>query len=394
MSARTRVNDGRFMECGSYYAFGNLQDYACITHGPYESCADTVGEFKTSNRFDLVRTFTHFPTVTGAGEFVGYPIQYHPGPDDPRGAWPAYNMATLNDLAWEILAKTNPSSPEVNIPAFIGEMKDIPGLVRNWGRNLINLRKQAALKRFVTRGNLPRNVVRTASDWELTYRWAIAPLVSDLAKLYTFQRSVNSRMQELYALRDGRTLRRRCSLVNASSRTVTTPVCHGIRFFLQCQRAVTMTTKSWGTAEWKLVPDSKLPTLGYAPLSRLAWSSAAGINSYGALEAAWELQPWSWFVDWFTNVGTCLKASNNALGLTFGRISLMRTSTSKSEYTRVSGPIPSQYTLSGWYEEEMIRKERFPVFPVIPFPLPTLALLTKRQLSILGALAVLKAYKP
>lgn len=372
MTARTRVNDGRFQECGSYYAFGNLQDYACITHGPYESCEDTVGEFETSNRFDLVRTFTHFPTVTGAGEFVGYPIQYHPGPDDPRGAWPAYSTADKNALAWEILAKTNPSVPEVNVPAYLGELKDIPGTMKGWGRSLL----------------------RDAAAGYISWQWAVKPLVNDLAKLYNFQKSVNNRMTELYALRDGRTLKRRCSLVRASSRTVTTPVCHGIRFFLQCQRAVTMRTESWGTAEWKLMPDSKLPTLGYAPLEGLARTSAAGINSYGALEAAWELTPWSWLVDWFSNVGTCIHASNNALGLTFGRISLMRTSTSESSYVNVSGPIPSQYTLSGWYVEEMTRKERFPVFPVIPVPLPTLPMLTRRQLSILGALTILKGVKP
>jgi len=71
----------------------------------------------------------------------------------------------------------------------------------------------------------------------------------------------------------------------------------------------------------------------------------------------------------------------------------MRHSTSKSTYT-LDGPIPSQYSLSGWYEEEMERKERYPVVPVIPFPLPTLPLLTGKQMSILGALAVLKGIKP
>jgi hypothetical protein len=71
----------------------------------------------------------------------------------------------------------------------------------------------------------------------------------------------------------------------------------------------------------------------------------------------------------------------------------MRHSTSKSVYI-LDNPIPSQYTLNGWYVEEMERKERFPVFPVIPFPLPTLPLLTGKQMSILGALAVLKGIKP
>jgi len=369
---RSRTNDGRFSECGSYYAFGNLQDFACITHGPYEKCDDTVGERETSNRFDLVRTFTHFPTVTGAGEFVGYPIQYHPGPDDPRGAWPAYNLATLNDAAWEILAKTNPSVPEVNIPAYLGELKDIPGTLKDWGHSLI----------------------RDAARGFITYQWAFRPLVSDLRKLLRFQQSVDNRMKELYALRDGRTLRRRCHLVRATSNYTNNVQLHGIRFILRGDRAVVMRTESWGTAEWKLAAGSKLPELGARPLRGLAWTSAGGIDSYGALAAAWELTPWSWLAGWFSNIDNCIKASNNALGLTFGRISLMRTSTSKSIYTNTSGPIPSQYTLSGWYEEEMIRKERFPVFPVIPFPLPTLPVLTTRQVSILGSLAVLKAIKP
>jgi len=368
---RTRENDGRFARCGSYFAFGQLQDFSCVTQGPYEKCDDTVGELETSNVFDLVRTFTSFPYINCPNEFVDYTLQYHPGPDDPRGAWPAYNLADKNLLAWEILAKTNPSVPHVNVPAFIGELKDIPGTMRNWGRSLL----------------------RDAARGYISWRWAVKPLVNDLAKLYTFQKAVNNRMTELYALRDGRTLKRRCDLVKASSTYTNVVLAHGIRFTWWTHRAVHMTTKSWGTAEWKLMPDSKLPELGYAPLAGLAQSSAAGLNRYGALEAAWELCPWSWFADWFSNVGTCINASNNALGLTFGRISLMRTSTSTSGYA-MQGVPPSQYVISGAYNESMIRKERYPVFPVIPVPLPTLPLLTGKQLSILGALAVLKGIKP
>lgn len=377
MSARTRENDGRFQECGSYYAFGNLQDFACLTHGPYEKCVDTIGERESSNRFDLVRTFTHFPTITGAGEFIGYPMQYHPGPDDPRGAWPAYNSADLNALAWEILAKTNPSVPKVNIASYLGELKDIPGSTRDFGRSLL----------------------RSAAAGYISWRWAVRPLVKDLAALYGFVHSVAKRMEELYALRDGKTLRRRCELVSATSNYTNHATWHGIRFVATGNRAVSMTTRSWGTCEWKLAAGNQLPTQGYRQLERLAQLSTGGFDGYGgignyaALDAAWELTPWSWLIDWFSSVGTCLKASNNELGLTFGRLSLMRTSTSKSTYV-LDNPIPSQYTLNGWYVEEMVRKERFPVFPVIPFPLPTLPLLTGKQMSILGALAVLKGSKP
>jgi hypothetical protein len=368
---RTRSNDGRFTRWGSYYSYGNLQDFSGVTQGPYELCYDTTDERDTSNVFDLVRTFTAFPYINCPGEFVDYTLQYHPGPDDPRGAWPAYNMADKNALAWEILAKTNPSVPEVNVPAYLGELKDIPGTMKGWGRSLL----------------------RDAARGYISWRWAVKPLVNDLAKLYNFQKSVNNRMMELYALRDGRTLKRRCNLVRASSTYVNHVLVHGIRFTWWAYRAVDMRTHSWGTAEWKLMPDSKLPELGYAPLEGLARTSAAGINSYGALEAAWELTPWSWLADWFSNVGTCIHASNNALGLTFGRISLMRTSTSVSGYS-LEGVPPSQFVISGKYVEEMTRKERYPVFPVIPVPLPTLPLLTGKQLSILGALAVLKGIKP
>lgn len=371
---RHRENDGRFSECGSYYAFGGLQDFACITHGPFESCDDTVGNLDTSNVFNLLRTFTHFPTSTGIvgpRELIGYPIQYHPGPDDPRSMFPAFSNADMNSLAWEILAKTNPSVPSVNIPAYLGELKDIPGSTRDFGRSLL----------------------RSVAAGYITWRWAVKPLVKDLANLYNFQKSVNNRMRLLYLLRDGRTLRRRCNLSRTSSSYINNVQLNNIVYFLNGTRRVVGRQETWGTAEWKLLPDSKLPTMGYNALFDKAWQSTSGIDSYGALAAAWELTPWSWLVDWFSNVGTCINASNNSLGLTFGRISLMRTSTTKSEYV-ASGSPPSTITLSGWYIEEAERKERYPVFPVIPVPLPTLPLLTSRQLSILGALAVLKGTKP
>jgi hypothetical protein len=392
---RFRTRDGRFQYCGTYTAFGSTST-SCQTHGPLETCEDTVHEKETSNLFNLVRSFTYVPALSGTVSgrvFVSYPIQHHPGPTDPRVAFPALNMADKNQLAWEILANTNPSVPEVNIPAFIGEMKDIPGLVRNWGRNLIAVRRQSQLQRFLMRGNAPKIAARTAANWHLTKRWAIAPLVKDLVNLYNFQKSVNNRMTELYALRDGRTLRRRCHFGTFSAIADTTPVLHGLAFVVTGRRRVVTRCKTWGTAEWKLLPNSKLPLLGYNPLLRKAWTSVTAANSYGALAAAWELTPWSWLVDWFSSVGTCINASNNALGLTFGRLSLMRHSLSISEYKALS-PFPPTITLDGWYVEEMERKERYPVFPVIPVPLPTLPVLTTRQLSILGALAVLKGSKP
>lgn len=159
---------------------------------------------------------------------------------------------------------------------------------------------------------------------------------------------------------------------------------------------MTYTEKVWGSIRWRLVEPS-------SPYNRELWTNyrerlllakrlTFGLTSYEALATAWELMPWSWFVDWFGHVGEFIAATNNTLGCDVSSICLMRTTTSRSEYAiKVK---PDWVSVIGEGSEFESYKGRYPVEPwliqVAP-PMFFLPILTGRQWSILGALAVLRA---
>lgn len=272
-------------------------------------------------------------------------------------------------MAWEILSKTNPSVPHVSVPTFIAEMKDIPGLVKGFGETLL----------------------KRAANGYISWRWALKPMISDLRKLFRFVKAVDDRVTWLMKLRAGQTLRRRVQLgvtviVDAPQlKVVQSEGCsiYG-RFTSSYAR------KAWGSAQWKLLPDSILPELGYGPLEKKATLLTFGLTSHEALAATWELMPWSWLVDWFAGVGDIIAATNNSVGCTWQNVCYMRRS--EAILSCVYDPVLSQaFALAGLknqsYKYAMIRKERFVVSPVLPLPVPRLPILTSGQWSILAALA-------
>jgi hypothetical protein len=115
-----------------------------------------------------------------------------------------------------------------------------------------------------------------------------------------------------------------------------------------------------------------------------------GLNSHGALAAAWELTPWSWLADWFSNVGDVIAATNNSVPCTWSNLCYMR------KLRSVIHAKPGSHTLEAWvsidsdYVVQWLRKERYVVFPVVPIPLPYLPIITGGKLSILAALAAVR----
>lgn len=400
MVVRNRERDLRVAETGSHvnYNLGSPPTYASMTHGLWEKCDDTIGNREGVNTFQKTDAFTHWPTISGARynlagtvkleEFFSYPIGYRPQAPDPRVHWGTLGTAELNQYAWKILAETNPSVPHVGTPAFIGELKDLPSLVKGWGDAL--LERSSRITR--TLGGNAANAVKLGAQGNLSWRWVVRPMISDLRKLIGFVEAVDRRFHELYRLRDGRTLRRRCHL--GTSKHSTTPVnnhlFHSFRATLRGKLYFHYTSEVWGTAQWRLMPDSEIPQLGYDPLKYLARRLTFGITSHEALATAWELTPWSWLIDWFSNVGDIIAATNNSLGCTWSKVCLMR-----RMYSYIHAKIdPAQS--STWlktnsdYVVRFERKERFPVFPVIPVPLPYLPIIDGGKLSILASLAALR----
>jgi hypothetical protein len=344
-----------------------------------EDCEDVVGNLTGVNQF-VKRTWTlHYPLLNGetyvnsvkAQEFLGFPIADKPIPFDPTNHWGSLTGIDLNNFAWSILAGTNPNVPHVSVPTIIGELKDLPSLVKIRGDGFL----------------------RKVAQSHLSWRWALRPMLSDLRKLCDFARAFDNRLMELYSLRDGRVMRRRCHLGKSTVRT-TNETNHwfhaGYGVLLQGPLQHYYTKEVWGTAQWKLAPDSVLPKLGYGPLVNLANRLNYGITSHEALAAAWELTPWSWLVDWFSNVGDVIAATNNSVDLHWQKICVMRKMNSIID-AKVDRSISTSWvTLDSDYVLRCERKERFPCTPILPFPYPSLPIIDSGKMSILASLAALR----
>lgn len=289
---------------------------------------------------------------------------------DPLLAVGDLNIAQLQEYAWKILAKTNPSEPHVSVPNLVAEMREIPLLVKGYGESLI----------------------RSAATANLSWRWAIRPLISDLEKLSTFMIVAQQRFNELKKLRDGmKYIRRRCNLGGVTVNGTRTNVsCDGTGA-LRAYHQSTTTTKLWGSAEWKLAPDSLIPSYNDAQLEQLANQLTIGTTWHANISLAWELLPWSWLVDWFSNVGDLISATNNSAGLTWGRLALMRTTLRRETFDRdPAWPGHPAISLSNWYDCWSEKKQRWPVYPLTPFPLLSLPILDAGKWSILLSLAALR----
>lgn len=439
MTARTRSRDLRVTNSGTYWSsLGPTTVTRSALHGAWDDSEDHVGNWEVVNPLSLSHREQFYPTLggtrvsptTGAKlrEFTAFPIGYKPGPTDPRVKYPTWSPLDMSDLAWEILAGTNPSEAHVNLPSFVGELKDLPFLISGWADVIMSPKlAEKFQKRVSYRDRFPgigpwfealQPVHKRAASGNLLMQWVLRPMVSDLLKMWRFTDAVDQRLKWLFDLREGKTLRRR-KLLSQRSETVgpTNVVLHSEGTIINGTRSVLYTEKVWGTAHWKVLPavvhpgyESRhkglsikkalmrrhLNQLGYNSLLQKAWDGATGTTAHGLLATAWELTPWSWFIDWFSNVGDIISATNNLFGLTWSNLALMRQTSSRSSYT-VTMPLADSWVTfdkNAFHYESWARKERYPVVPFNPFPLPSLPFINGRKWSILASLAILGALRP
>jgi hypothetical protein len=392
MTVRTRNRTNTTLTSGFYHVvLGNVTTPHSVTHGLTEKCEDVIGNFPEPNPLKVTQKRTYIPAITGETvggsppavirSYVNCPLGSGVKVDPPSTAiaFPTPSSATKASLAWKILAETNPSAPDVSIPAFIGEMKDLANLplkVKDWGGSLL----------------------RKIALGHITWRWAIKPMISDLQKLIFFTEDTDRRFREIVNLSRGRKIRKRVSLGSSIAQTVSNNVLrHSENFLVSYRRTLTNSVKEWGSSQWRIADGSIIPrTLSKADLAKmhdLATDINLGLTSHEALAAAWELCPWSWFVDWFVNVGDVIAATNNTLGLHWDSVCYMRTITSRYDY-ELTSTWPSGYTISGIPYESEVVKERYVVSPTLSVSPSFRPLLAQKTWSILGSLAALRLEKP
>lgn len=380
MTGRSRNADTRETFSGTRTDQYNNQYVGVSQDGVQLWCEDTVGLTEQDNPFDLVKWTTLRMKLDGEyhnqygqliSKFEMYPPDYQVSPMDSRTpfAYDAYN------LAQRLAAITNPSRAYVNVPQFIGEFKDIPQLIRSIPRLL------------KSKGDTLMGQLNRIGEANLTWRFALRPLISDVQKLANFQNSVNQRMRMLDKLRTYGAIRRRANLSNETHNAVTKDIIlQSAGTTLRADRHDDYNQHVWGTTRWNLNAGATIP-YGHKELALWAQNLSAGMNSYGAFQAAWELTPWSWLIDWFVPIGDWLEANNNSVPVTCTSICLMRHTKLRSVYKVKHA---TWYTIHGRHMEAEERKWRQVVSPTILLlpPLANLDFLTGSQWSILSSLAM------
>ncbi|DAD52764.1 maturation protein [ssRNA phage SRR7976325_26] len=382
MVARSRELDSRQQLIGtSTDQDGNVVDSNSVFQGTIVNCNDTVGQREDANPFDLTIRSRYMPLIDGTRfntstniidrYFNGRPVDVSNWtPPDPNEYLPGPTFYDLDQLAWKTLAETNPSEPHVSVPQVIGELKDIPSLVKGWGTGLI---------RDVAKGHL-------------TLQWAIKPMIGDAWKLYNFVKASQERLNQLKNLRDGKSVRKRVSLSKGRHDfKLYNVLLNSSQIWVTATLDVHVVETTWGSAQWVLPPDTFIHKMDPRELELFARRLTGGFNIRGGLAAAWELLPWSWLVDWFGNVGDMISATNNSIPLTYRNVCIMR----RAKCTVVGDidPVASNYDVRftpAQLRLEMERKQRWPWSPVIPVPTPRIPIINGRKWSILAALTALR----
>lgn len=332
---------------------------------------DVVGRLDGDNTFHSTLKETWVPRINGTGlstqgeplvVFDNYPLDAHPDPQmsDTIGS------IEMIELVVGLLAKTNPGTSGMSLPTFVGELRDLPGLVHGYGKTLI----------------------KSLASAHLSWRWAVRPMVNDLLCLWKFMESAERRFVMLRRLQASGTLRRRIVLKSSKRQTEANLILQSDGALIRGTRKTLYTNKVWGTVRWKLLPGaSAFPTLSATKLYELAALTEMGLaSSFELLGTAWELMPWSWMIDWFVKCQDYIKALNNTIPVVPTRVNVMYTSTSKSTYTYTW--FPSWVSLSGTHYEAEISKHRVPWDQELLPETPVLGLpvLKAGQWSILASL--------
>jgi hypothetical protein len=285
-------------------------------------------------------------------------------------------LAGLSSIATTSAARTNPSTAHVALPVAFTELRDLPRLIRDTGRLLTEGH------RIILRSSGRSSSNEGASAY-LSWQFGWKPLISDLSKLLSFHDVADKRFTELKRLFEKGGLSKTYQYQTDTAQSKSSGLIESGFTLISGVTEITTTRKVWGVTHWK-------PTPGITPksdeqLRKYAGALVLGMTNSQIVSDIWEALPWSWLIDWFTDVGDYLQASNNSIAYLSTPVNVMtHTETIKSItpiYPNwIKGPV-------SFYGGRTTKRRQLSAISPLSASLPALS---GRQLSILGALSVLK----
>lgn len=284
--------------------------------------------------------------------------------------------ASYGATAWN---KFKPGKPQVALSNFIAELRDLPQM----------LRAQSYAHR-----NIGQHYLSAQFGW--------LPFISDVKKMIETYKNLDSIFNNL-SKNSGRFVKRGGSVVENSTVIDTwdvtgyllnfAPMPHTCQFDAPSRKAIgelTATTKVWFTGRFCYY----LPSLGMGSGGKDRFPPGFVRKVYGLTigpAELWEAMPWSWLIDYFTNAGDVLSNMQNGVvgDVVAEEAWVMRTHTIKA----------SQISELTWNEGDLCRgrvtaeQETKCRVAANPFGFGmSMDDLSNRQLAILGALGIARAF--
>lgn len=380
--SRSRITLGTHSGNYKWYFSNVLQSTTVITSGNRgrEFCNDSVGAPWVDSEFNhrvgvAPRVTLDGQRVQGSSRYVSTDLPMHENGylrlREPF-TYGGFNRPVLGNLAALALANANPNRPDVDLPVSIAELRELPSLLKDATGLIAGISRPG----------------RTSAKANLMVQFGLIPIVNDIRSLFNFAESVSKREQYLRELSAGsKRIKRKLAVErwthteadlvgiwNGTAENSTTT--NRIRF------SGKMTRTYWYTMRASLID-----VLSEREIRSLAPQLVTGTHTVSAKQI-WELVPWSWLIDWFSDTGDILAAFRGGLRWQWSGLNVMY----KTDY-HITGVFPNKrsgftYTPSTPQSHAVTHNRVQPAVSI--YPTWRIPYLTGRQWSILSSLLALR----
>jgi len=374
-TARTRSQDlpGKAGRYATYY--GNTKIGADIVWTPNvkaTTCYDSVGSTDTDGELtikrlvgDPARLHGHYRWYNSTGYraliYEGLPIFNKTATGLVEFQW---NIADpdWNNLTAAAMRVLNPNKALVDLPVSLLELRDVPRMVRFF--------------RDYGQGKLD-NLLQFHGGLYLTGQFGVLPILNDLLGLSQMADQIARRATLLRKMSvKPRRVKRKLGQWGYQSLTTPSVTVWQWGASAKAHTEVKGSYDCWVTARVGITTDLS----GLTDSHHEALLSALGLSP--SLSTVWELIPWSWLIDWFTNFGDILSLTRNRIPYQLSRMNIMAKFDQPVRTVLDSGP-STMYLTQG--TARFIVKRRRPTVP-LAFSAFSEFLASRDQIQILLAL--------
>lgn len=350
---------------------------------PFGTMLDVVGNPMGENPLDASSVEVSGGMITGSYVRLGIPgtANY---PASCTRSYSGSHLVVPNTFqpAATAVAAAHPGEPLVDIPVFLVELRDIPEMYKHAFRRaktLSNAAKSKSLRGVRRYLQNPRN---PSEDW-LNWHFGWSPLLSDLFRLAGVAGDMQRRAR-MHRNASNNVITRRSNLGSSSAQSVTnqSPYDSTVTSWWGSRTKTTHQTQ-WVVSHWRQDPTYLSASL----FSQQAQLFRAALGLEFSIDQAWELMPWSWMVDWFSEIGSVIKTRSNRAGITFKNASYMTYTETKEVVIPWRPPLTGLSGSPAVFKRET--KSRTPYAPSILSGFVNIY--SSSQLATIASLAITRA---